>query len=103
MIKKDTSVYLDYIKDTEAKVKNLCDGITSIAISDIHKQAIEKNRIKILAKTGALTQKASTEVGFIPNFQWNQFKKEVDGLYKQLSDSVNQAAACYNKTQNNMR
>ncbi len=102
MIKKDASIYLDYIKDMETKVKNLCDGITSIAISDIHKQAIEKQRMQIFSKITLLAHRATCDVGFIPHFQWIQCQKEIDDLYKQLSDTVNQAMA-YHKAQTNMR
>lgn len=102
MIVKDTSIYLDYVRGIETKVNNLCDSIAAIPISDMHKQSIEKQRMQIFAKIALLAHKAKCEIGFIPHFQWIQLQQEINDLYTQLSNSVNQYITCYT-TYNNVR
>lgn len=89
MIKKNKSVYLDYIKDVEKKVNALCAKVAPGAAS----KDIEKLRVKIAAKTTLLTQKAHQD-GLIPNADWVKFKQDIDALYQELADKVNRCAAC---------
>ncbi|MFQ6739721.1 MAG: hypothetical protein ACLRFJ_03600 [Alphaproteobacteria bacterium] len=89
MIKKDKSVYLDYITDIGKKVNALCAKVAPGAVS----KDIEKLRVKIAAKTTLLTQKANSDK-LIPNADWVNFKQEIDSLYQELADKVNRCAAC---------
>lgn len=97
MIKKDKSVYLDYIKDIETKVNTLCAKVAPGATS----KDIEKLRIKIAAKTTFLTQKANSD-RLIPNADWVNFKEEIDVLYQELADNVSRYATCTQQIDNSI-
>ena len=89
MIKKDKSVYLNYIKDVEKKANALCAKVAPGTAS----KDVEKLRVKIATKTTLLTQKANQD-GLIPNADWVKFKQEIDALYQELADNVNRCTAC---------
>lgn len=95
MIKKDKSVYLDYIKDIETKANALC---AKIALGTASKD-IEKLRVKIAAKTTLLTQKANSD-RLIPNEDWVKFKEEINALYQELADKVNRRTTCTQQIDN---
>ena len=97
MIKKDKSVYLDYVQDIKTKVDGLCAKVAPGAAS----KDIEKLRVKIAAKTTLLTQKANQD-GLIPNADWVKFKQEIDALYQELADNVNRCAACAQQINNSI-
>ena len=92
MIFKDKSVYLNYAKDIENKVNNLCAKVSLTTMQNPLKQEIEKIRVKILAKVFLIKNLANQETGLIPNSDWIQYQKDIDTLYKQLSDSINRAS-----------
>lgn len=95
MIKKDKSVYLDYIQDIKTKVDGLCAKIAPNAMS----KDIEKIRVKISGKLALLTQKAKSDT-LIPNADWVKFKQDIDALYQELADKVNRCAACAQQMNN---
>ncbi|MDW3024560.1 MAG: hypothetical protein R8N50_02630 [Alphaproteobacteria bacterium] len=91
MILKDKSIYLNYAKDIETKVNNLCAKISLTTMQGPLKQEIEKIHVKILAKVFLIKDSATQETGLIPNSDWIQYQKDIDTLYKQLSYSINKA------------
>lgn len=97
MIKKDKSVYLNYIKDVEKKVNALCAKVVPGAVS----KDIEKLRVKIAAKTTLLTQKANSDK-LIPNADWVKFKQEIDSLYQELAGKVNSFEICATQMNNSV-
>ena len=97
MIKKDKSIYLDYIKDIEIKMDTLCAKVALTVVS----KDIEKTRIKISAKLALLTQKANSDK-LIPNADWVKFKQDIDALYQELADKVNRCAACAQQIDNSI-
>lgn len=97
MIKKDKSVYLDYVQDIKTKVDGLCAKVAPGTAS----KDIEKLRVKIVAKTTLLTQKANSDK-LIPNADWVKFKQEIDSLYQELADKVNRCAACAQQIDNSI-
>lgn len=103
MIIKDKSIYLNYAKDIETKVNNLCAKISLTTIHEPLKQEIEKVRVKILANVFLIKDLATQETGLIPNADWIQYQKDIDALYKHLSDKVNEAIAYSSHTQANIR
>ncbi len=102
MIIKDKSIYLNYVKDIENKVNDICKKISLATMQGPIKQDIEKTRIKILGKVFLIKNLANQETGLIPNSDWLQYQKDIDTLYKQLSDSINKASRC-KKTQESVR
>ena len=68
MIIKDKSVYLNYTKDIETKVNNLCAKISLTTIQGSLKQEIARIRVKILAKVFLIKDLATQEKGSVPNF-----------------------------------
>lgn len=95
MIIKDETVYLNYIQDIENKVNNLCKNISHIPLSDAQRQSIEKICTRIFSQTALLSTRA--KLGLILNSDWIQFKQEINGLYEQLSNTVNTATVAAEK------
>jgi len=93
MIIKDKTTYLNYIQDVENKVKKLYNNIGLVPLSDVQRQSIEKICAQIFSKTALLSIRVTATTGFIPNSDWIQFKQEVNGLYEQLSNTVNAVIA----------
>jgi hypothetical protein len=91
MIVKDKSVYLNYVKDIENKVKSLCSNVSFATMQDKLKQDIEKTRVQIMSKVFLIKNLANQETGLIPNSDWVQYQKEIDSLYQNLSSMVKKA------------
>lgn len=87
---KNKSIYLNYVKDIETKVTDIYAKLKSVFIINTQKQSIEKQRDDIFAKTSLLTLRANQDA-LIPNAEWIAFKKEIDDLYKNFCDTVNQS------------
>ena len=101
MIVKDKSIYLNYVKDIEEKIKKLCSNVSFVTMPDTLKQDPEKVRVKISAKLALLTQKAN-QPELIPNAEWVNFKQEINALYQELADKVNQCATWVQQTNNSI-
>lgn len=97
MIVTDKSVYLNYVNDIENKVKSLCSNVSFAAMQDTLKQDIEKTRVQIMSKVFLIKNLVNQKTGLIPNSDWVQYQKDINALYKQLSDKINKAVS-YSKT-----
>ncbi len=102
MIIQDKKGYLDYIKRMEADVNNLYNSINSNLVSETSKKEVEKIRSKILGKLVVISVKLS-DYDIIMQSDWEEYKKQIDDLYKEMSDKVNQIIASLSHTKENVR
>ncbi|MBQ7185890.1 MAG: hypothetical protein IJR92_03740 [Alphaproteobacteria bacterium] len=89
MIVTDESVYLNYVKDIENKIKSLCSNVSFAAMQDTLKQDIEKTRAQIMSKVFLIRNLANQKKCIISNSDWVQYQKDINALCKQLSDKIN--------------
>ena len=102
MIIQDKKGYSDYIKRMEVDVNNLYNSINSNLVSETSKKEVEKIRSKILGKLVVISVKLS-DYDIIMQSDWEEYKKQIDDLYKEMSDKVNQIIASLSHTKENVR
>lgn len=102
MIIQDKKKYLDYIKKTEKSVNNLYDSINSNLVLETSKKDVESIRSKIFGELVVISRKLAAN-GLIMQSDWEKHKKQIDELYKEMSDKVNQIIASLSHTQANVR
>ena len=98
MIIQDKKKYLDYIKKTEEKVNNLYDN----SVLGTTRKDIDSIRSKIFGKIVVINLKLDANQ-IITQPDWEQYTKQIDELYKKMSDKVNQTIARSPHTKANER
>lgn len=89
MIIQDERKYLEYIKETEGKVNNLYESLNSRIVSEAAKKDIESIRSKIFGELVVINGKLADN-DFITPSDWENYKKQIDDLFKELEAKVNQ-------------
>ena len=102
MIIQDKKKYLDYIKKTEEKVNNLYESINSNSVLGTTRKDIDSIRSKIFGKIVVINLKLDANQ-IITQPDWEQYTKQIDELYKKMSDKVNQTIARSPHTKANER
>lgn len=102
MIIQDTRKYREYIKETEDKVNKLYNNAIANVIPETCKKNIESIRSKIFGELVVINGKLANNYLITPS-DWENYKKQIDELYKEMTGKVNEAVACSSHTQANMR
>lgn len=102
MIIQDKTPYKKYIKETTEKVQKLMDSVASVAIPANVKQDINKKYISLSAKISLLDIKSENKKIIISKTDWDKSKQEIESLYTELFNMVNDAIALVN-TRDNVR
>lgn len=97
MIIQDKTIYKNYVQEMTQKVQTLMKQVSESQIPKTAKRDINKQYIKLSAKIALLEVKSENQHTIISQLTWEKSKIEIDFLYTELSNMVDNAIAVSNE------